>query len=213
MKKATALLLNWKRPNNLISILKSIRRQTIPIDIFLWNNNSEDKNDYDVDLRIDSSQNLICWPRWLMSSFAETEYIFTLDDDLIFTENNIIEKCIDYFQKNELFFNTIIGKYGVVFNSNKKYFKSDHVEAGNEDVKVDVVKGRFMFMRKHFITHVKLIFNIREDDIYISSYSRNKIIPAFLSSGFKNLKQGDVSLWKESKHKKSRQEAVENYHA
>jgi len=211
MRKATALLLNWKRPQNQKMILKSIRNQSVPIDIFLWNNNSKDKYNYDADLKINSSKNLVCWPRWLMSCFAETEYIFTLDDDLIFLQENVIEKCIYFFENNNLSIDTIIGKYGVILNSDKKYSKSNHIKAENKDRKVDIVKGRFMFMRTEFIKNIHMTTFIREDDIYVSSFSQNKIIPAVLNSGFKNLEQGNVSLWKESNHKKSRQEATDSY--
>lgn len=211
MKKATALLLNWKRPQNQKMILESIRNQSIPIDIFLWNNNSEDKYDYDADLKINSSKNLICWPRWLIACFAETEYIFTLDDDIMFSQEDVIEKCIYFFEKNRFSIDTIIGKFGVILNSEKNYFGSNHIQAANEQKYVDVVKGRFMFMRTEFIKNIYLNLSVREDDIYISSFSKNKIIPDFLKTGFKKLEQGEVSLWKQKEHKISRQKAVDEY--
>jgi len=64
INKATAVLLNWKRPDNLKELISSIRSQSVPIEILLWNNNPDDKTRYDVDIQVDSSTNLMCWPRW-----------------------------------------------------------------------------------------------------------------------------------------------------
>lgn len=51
---ATALLLNWKRPENIVKTIASMRAQTVPIEIWLWNNNPDDKTAYDVDMQINS---------------------------------------------------------------------------------------------------------------------------------------------------------------
>ena len=52
MKTVTAILLNWKRPENIVKTIKSIRDQSIPVKICLWNNNPDDKKNYDVDLPV-----------------------------------------------------------------------------------------------------------------------------------------------------------------
>lgn len=92
--KATALLLNWKRSDNLKIIIESLHSQSIPIEIFLWNNNFEDKTQYDVNLQINSSENLMCYPRWFMGAYASSEYIFSLDDDLVFKDSKVVEDCV-----------------------------------------------------------------------------------------------------------------------
>jgi hypothetical protein len=56
----TAVLLNWKRPENIVKTIKSIRDQSISVKICLWNNNSDDKIKYDVDLQINSPDNFKC---------------------------------------------------------------------------------------------------------------------------------------------------------
>ncbi len=209
---ATAILLNWQRPENQKKVIASIRNQNRKVLIFLWNNNIKDTFEYDCDLRIDSDKNLFCLPRWLMSFFTKTDYIFTLDDDLMFKDKNVISDCIDYFEKNNLPDDTILGNYGVIFNQSKDYWHSDHVKDVNKDVFVDVVKGRFMFLKKGLMNMGFVNCNsIRGDDIYVSSFSRHKIVPAFLKNRFKNLDQGDVALWKQADHKNARQEAVNNY--
>ena len=55
--RVTALLLNWKRQDNIVKVIQSIRDQSVKVDIWLWNNNSEDTTSYDVDVQINSSNN------------------------------------------------------------------------------------------------------------------------------------------------------------
>ena len=55
--RITALLLNWKRQENIVKVIQSIRDQSVKVDIWLWNNNIEDNTSYDVDVQINSSNN------------------------------------------------------------------------------------------------------------------------------------------------------------
>jgi hypothetical protein len=61
MKLATALLSSYERQDNLRKIIDNLRKQSVDVDIFLWNNNPEDKTEYPVELQINSSKNLMCW--------------------------------------------------------------------------------------------------------------------------------------------------------
>ena len=58
--RITALLLNWKRQENILKVIQSIKDQSVDIDIWLWNNNPEDKTSYDVDVQVNSSSNFKC---------------------------------------------------------------------------------------------------------------------------------------------------------
>jgi GT2 family glycosyltransferase len=138
MKKATALLLNWKRQENLKKVIESIRSQSVPIEIFLWNNNIDDRTQYDVDLQIHSNKNLMCWPRWFMANYASTEYVFSLDDDLIIKDEKVIEDCLEYANKNQV----SIGYTGVILDSSKDYWMSNHIlhPKRSADVVVDIIK-------------------------------------------------------------------------
>ena len=66
MTKATAILLNYKRPENMAEVITSIRMQQPAVDIWLWNNNQQDARVYDVDQQFNASSNFVCWPRWLI---------------------------------------------------------------------------------------------------------------------------------------------------
>ena len=82
MIEATALLLNWKREENLKKVISSIRNQSADVKIWLWNNNPNGVK-YDVDLQIDSGINFKCWSRWLLGSLVDTSYIFTIYKSII----------------------------------------------------------------------------------------------------------------------------------
>jgi len=209
--KATAVLLNWKRPDNLKKVIESIKKQG-DVEILLWNNNPDDHEQYSVHQQHNSPENRFCWPRWLIAETAKSEYVFTLDDDLMFTEDNVIDQCIDFIKY--LPKDTILGLGGVILNKEKDYKNSTHAKKKikTHDLKVDIVKGRFMFTRKEFIESIpKNHYHKRGDDIYISSFSKNKILPVFLDCCFTSLPEKDVGLKKNREHIEIRQEVVNKY--
>ena len=212
--KATALLLNYKRPENINAIIENIKSQSIPINIFLWNNNNEDNKKYPVDLQINSSLNLMCSPRWLMSSYSESEYFFSLDDDLNFKDLKVIEDCVSYATNH----NCAIGYEGVIIGPSKEYFNSKHLYPRiNNDINVDIIKGRFLFcsklqLREINFSNYKKADNYRiEDDIIISSKIDNKIIPKFLHNRFVEL-PALHALQHQPEHNQSRQESLIKYY-
>jgi len=217
--KVTALILNYKRPENINLIIKNIKSQSIPINIFLWNNNNEDNTKYPVDLQINSSLNLMCSPRWLMSGYSESEYFFSLDDDLNFKDSKVIEDCVSFATNH----NCAIGYEGVVIGPSKQYRNSEHLGKNhfspnvNNDISVDIIKGRFIFCSK--LQLIKINFskykkadNYRiEDDIIVSSKIDNKIIPKFLYNRFVEL-PAPHGLQHQPEHNQSRQKSLIKYY-
>lgn len=210
----TALLLNYKRQNNLKIIINCLKKQSIPIKIFLWNNNYEDKYVYPVDLQIDSSLNLMCSPRWLMSGYSDSEYFFSLDDDLTIKDNNFIFECYEYCKYN----NCAVGYQGVKLNKAKQYWTSMHLSPDpHKDTSVDIIKGRFLFCSKQHLSQVnfnnyqkKDNFRI-EDDIILSSKISKKIIPKFAYNKFIELPAPNA-LMNQIDHKISRQWSIDKYY-
>ena len=211
MKKVTAILLNWKRPENIVKTIKSIRDQSIPVKICLWNNNPDDKTKYDVDLQINSPDNFKCYPRWMMASLVETDYIFTLDDDLMLNDNDVIKDILTFYESININ-TTIVGYTGVILNQDKDYWTSEHLtEPKNEDIKVDIVKGRFMFMSKSLINNMTLENEETCEDIKVSSYSNYKLIPSILKNRLSNLDELEVGLFGSSDHNLKRSIATKKY--
>jgi len=212
--KVTALLLNWKRPENIIEVIKSIKSQSIKIEIWLWNNNFEDTTQYDVDMQINSSNNFKCWPRWLIGSMVDDGYIFTLDDDIMFNKTDVIENCIKIYESvDQKDLNPIIGFSGVQLNDTNTYWESTHINKPDDanDIFVDVVKGRFMFMDCKILKTVNLENEPTCEDIKISSYSKYKVIPTVLKESLVNLKEGKEALHSSLDQRNKRDIAVKKY--
>jgi len=214
---ATALLLNWKRQKNLKRIIKSIKKQSVDVEIFLWNNNPEDLTDYGVDLQINSSKNLMCYPRWFLINYAKNPYIFTLDDDLIFSDEYVIKDCLEYLENGDC----VLGYRGVILKSNKKYQKGDHISPDNKnDVFVDILKGRFIIGNKKHFLNVPLVDEVysdisnskKEDDIYVSKHiNSDKIVPSMLKDRFVELGSLGVGLCESKSHINNRDNYVNKY--
>lgn len=211
--KITALLLNYKRPDNLKKIINSLRNQTIPVEIFLWNNNIDDVRKYDVDMQINCSKNLMCSPRWLMGGYTNSEYVFSLDDDLMFSDNSVIEDSVKYIENIEC---NAVGYTGVILNKEKDYWSSLHIKSGTEDKRVDIIKGRFFFTRRESLGLVnwtseykKENFRI-EDDIILSSKLTTKMIPSIFAGRFINL-PSRCALHNQEDHKESRTLTTRKY--
>jgi hypothetical protein len=218
---ATALILNWKRKENLLKTIQSIRSQDIPIEIFLWNNNKQDTQYYDVDLRIDSSHNLMCFPRWFMAQFASSEYVFSIDDDKMFTHPSVVSDCIKFAKEK----NASLCYQGVIFPEemqllkSKDYMKLKHVSAKKDsDIEVDILKGSFLFSSKKNIAKclsgldIDLYSPKVEDDIFISSKINGlKICPSLLADSIKEFPQAEESLCFGKMHLNERSEAINKY--
>jgi hypothetical protein len=164
-------MLNYKRLSTLAQIIESVRQQTTPTMITLWNNGT--KYDYlDVDLLIESSHNLYCMPRWHMAAMLADEYIAIIDDDLLIREPTVFENCITYLQQQN---NTcILGRTGSSLKLHKPiiYSPAYHREAPKSGTSyVDIINGRFMFLHASLLNNIPLrcpIYSGRGDDIWIS---------------------------------------------
>ncbi len=212
--EATAILTNYSRPENVKKIVSCLRNQTVPIEIIIINN-GDIKDNYDVDLQISASKNLMCFPRWFACNYATAPYVFTIDDDLMFLDEDVIADCIQYSKENQC----AIGGFGVVLNG-FDYWKSRHVMANTEtSFEVNIIKGRFFFTPKDFLKNVPLIVPETisyeaprfEDDIFVSSYINKKIIPTFLADRLIELPEGEFSLWRQRDHRESRSTATTKY--
>ena len=204
MTHATALLLNWERPENLHRIIESLRAQSVPIEIFLWNNNPEDKTRYDVDLQIDASKNLMCWPRWWMANYASSEYIFSLDDDLMFSDPDVVKDCVEFSKENDC----AIGGFGMRLR-NRHYQKGQRVmPRPDRDISVDILMGRFVLLKKNGLDKLAMRPTIDatsncpriEDDIVLSSCLPKRMVPALLHRRLINLHEGNSALCHSEDH-------------
>ncbi len=212
--KIIAVLLNWKRQQNIVQTINSIRSQDLPITICLWNNNKYDNTKYDVDIQINSTHNLYCWPRWLMGALLDANYIFSLDDDLTFGKSNTIIECVkihEHYSKSRE--NIAIGAFGAIIKKNIHYSQLSEVTPNNikKDKEVDIIKGRFLFTSQSLINKVSLENDKTCDDIKISSFADLCLIPKSLEGHFLDLPEGEVALQGRPIHFQERNAAIIKY--
>jgi hypothetical protein len=152
--KATAILLNFKKKESLIKTIESIRRQTVPIEIILIDNSEKNECiDVDVDHLISSSRNLHCKSRFLAANWATTNYIFTLDDDVLLTDSDVIEKYIFFFEKFPIKNNTIL----VDRNNHYSFLTQKYpLEYNEEWSHTNFGKGRFLFFHSSYLEFVSI---------------------------------------------------------
>ncbi|NJL51851.1 MAG: glycosyltransferase family 2 protein [Hydrococcus sp. SU_1_0] len=115
----TILLLNYKRSHNLPRIIDNLKSQTVPVNIFLWDNSGNSTfHDARIDLIFRTSENQGCSPRWLTALYAKTKYIMTHDDDFLIINPDTIEKIVQCLNEQENK-KTIVGYEGVFVDINK----------------------------------------------------------------------------------------------
>ena len=133
-----------------------------------------------------------------------------MDDDLSFSRNNVIEDCLNYMEA----FPDVdcIGVEGVSFVKHKQYGECNHYMAFKpNDIKVSMVKGRFMFVRHLSLKDLDLSPDLTCDDIKINSFLKHKMLPAILSNSFYDLPQGKESLSGKSYQQNLREYARNRY--
>jgi hypothetical protein len=205
MTKLTVLILNWKRPSNIRHVIAGWRMQSIPVSIFLWDNGDLRPPPSDVDLYVKSSVNLKCYPRWHLAAYAASEFICTNDDDLAVIDDKLAERIVA--RLSIMPEDTIIGPVGMCLKDGKYHFQ----EVVNDDRRVDVVKGRMACMRRAFLAKVPTWPPVpTEDDIYISSFSKNKFVMSLFNRSWSELR-APHAISRAKGHFERRQAAVDKY--
>jgi hypothetical protein len=171
-----------------------------------------------------------------MAANAKTEYVAVMDDDLCFRSSTFIERLIAYMNKLQSEIG-IVGLEGVVLGESRDYYPtyggriarkeipqeyagSVHVASPTRDVKVDIVKGRFMVCRTEPLQYLPFNPPFKDvcDDIIISSLLRrgdfrSHLIPSWLPTEFDDLpeKNGSMALSAQPDFKDIRRSAANLY--
>lgn len=123
-RPVTVIVPTWKRPENLPEVIASIRKQSVPSYIFVWDNGASTQKPYKgkVDFLVSSSLNWGCWARFPMMAFVRTPYVWQMDDDLILTEPDVFEKYIAI--SKTLGDKAIVGAGGKVLHPGEKPYQA-----------------------------------------------------------------------------------------
>lgn len=161
----TAILNLFKRPEYLIEQINSIKNQTCkPSEIILWNNSGSSLDELDVPddvIKINCSKNFGPWGRFTGALNSKSEYILTVDDDII-PGRKWVENCY----QTHLETGGMSGGYGVIFNG-KGYNYYTHTAGWttplNSQIEVDVC-GHTLFFKKSWLKYYWLDNEITEEN-------------------------------------------------
>lgn len=132
-----------------------------------------------------------------------------MDDDISFTKKDVLEKCFKYMEEAPQV--DAIGAFGVKYTPHKNYFGCEHTYCKHKDVPVTILKGRFMFVRFDKLANMDREVDLTCDDIKVSSFLKNKILPGVLVNCFYDLPQGDEALSSKSYQNIKREVAAKRY--
>jgi hypothetical protein len=208
MINLTVGLLNWRRPDNLNKILDFLYGK---VKIFLWDNSGVWPKDSRIDWQITSSINSKCPPRWWMLQQAQTDFVCSLDDDLIFKDIEIFNELIKLLDNNSDCI--AVGGFGKKIHKYLPYKNWGWITNVDEDTAVDFLLGRFIFTKQKNLKNI--IIDDLEDDIQLCAtlekkYNQKLIVPHLLKDQILELPD-DFALWKQPNHFQNRQNAVDKY--
>ena len=172
MSAITVMIAAWKRPENMAKIVDALCAQTLRPRIFVWNNNPDTTcADPRFDLVVQSSRNLRVWPRWFLGSMADTDYICTLDDDLMPGDARVFEDFVRAMDEDSTP-DRAYGFDGLVIPRGTTYCQANW-PGGKwrppipNSIAVDVVKGQVMALRRTALARITMLPAGDDDDIII----------------------------------------------
>lgn len=180
----TMCLCNYARRDNLDKIITDLRRQTVNLRIFVWNNDTENEfKDDRVDWVINSSQNVHTRHVIYLWQQANSPYVARMDDDLTFADDDVLADALVALKRLP-YSNQILGAYGVRLWTGDSYVDGHHIstpkghgqkdDQGNiltktADFDVDLIKGRIMLLKQSASHSLSTGFGHVHTDLHIST--------------------------------------------
>ena len=147
MANVTAVLVTYKRPDNLTRILTRHKAQAERPELMLINNAGF--RTYGVDRFVGIPWNAGPMARVVMSQWAETEWVLWLDDDLVPTDDDFVGDLLSVARHRP---DSITGVFGVALGPPPHYYTHAAQVPGH----VHICKGRCLMFRKDILRHVRL---------------------------------------------------------
>lgn len=220
----TVALLNYKRPQNLPEVIDSIKSQSVPTAVFLWNNAPRPIRHPGINWAVQSSANVICWPRWWMLSMAQTDYVATLDDDFAFGDPHILREACKILAMRPP--GCVVGANGVRMPTKRdpRRLRMGHPQPTTEaefikkDAAVDFVIGRHMLMRTADLRARVPLYTLdaKDDDMCVChAMARGQrlwhLCLALYCGAMKKLDEHGVGLRLDADHKERRKALSEKF--
>jgi len=182
--RITAIILNYNRDKNIPMIVDAIRKQSIPANVWVWDNAGLDKSeivDVDADVYMLSTHNFGMHPRIMLSGMVQTDFIWWNDDDRMITDPELFAKLIQEMKDTEA---SILGINGKDFDDVKDWKKPYQDSGWVEPGPAKFVNTGFSFIDSGWLLDIP--FNLScngysEDDI---KYGDDMIISNHVGSCF-----------------------------
>jgi len=210
----TVCVLNWRRPDNLRRIIDALARQTARPVVYLWEQSGERFRHPAVDWQVVSNRNLGCWPRWFMAARAQTEFVASLDDDLVPADDRLLADALDIAAAGPN--GQAVGPFGANLDPAEDYSRHKPIQGVAVDTPVDLVKGRLLIVRTADLQRVSAALEPRGafdcDDIILCGAlagcrPRRHLVPSLFVGRLEELPKGKVGLEHQAEHYARREAA------
>lgn len=201
MSVATAILLSWKRVENLARIVEQLKKSNRIGEIFVWNNNPDLTLDLPVDAVINSPRNFSCLARYCLVPLAANDVVWFQDDDVLVTPAQL-ETVFMHYERDP---SRIYGCRGRNVVNGQYTWATIYGDC-------DIILGQAMLFHRNLYRHAFATLGalgpMTEDDIAFSlSCDRRHF--AVNVEPIQDLGDDDeVALWKRPNHFEKRQECV-----
>lgn len=199
----TAILLSWKRPQNIPRMVSELKRSPRISEILLWNNNPEINLELSGVKVINSPCNYYCFARYCMVPLAENDVIWFQDDDLLIHPEQFETIYTEYARDSS----RIYGVEGR--NIVNGLYSADRVYG-----ECEIVLGQAMLFHRSLL-HLAfkplgyIPANVTEDDIIFSLACEKLHFAVDVSPLETPGWDDDAALWKMPGHFERRQRAVD----
>lgn len=207
--EVTIVLTNYLRPANMPTILASLASQTVPHQLFVWDNSPNQSFTCPrADWIIRSTRNAKCGARWWLAAHADTPWVVVMDDDLAPSDDKVLAETLDKLGEHRP---SAVGATGVVLDPAKSYFDCQHVGHGARQIKTDtpveILKGRYFAVATRLLEAIAFMPIESEDDVIASASVGGGVVPSCLQNRFRELATGREARVRRREHRQAREAA------
>lgn len=145
----TAVLMSWKRKQNMPLIIEALRSQTVTVDIWLINNNGTE--DFGVKKTTFFSPSPGEWARYVIAGRVETEYTMFQDDDFLLGDPHFLKDALELHALHCP--DNLLGVAGRGLQQAPPHYWPDIV---NRDGYASILKGHFQLFKSAIVRRARI---------------------------------------------------------
>jgi hypothetical protein len=199
----SAVLLSWRRPENLPQIVRELRKNPLIKEVLVWNNNPQIALKSDEAIIINSAHNFLPLARYCLVPLTKHPLIWFQDDDLLISAEKLDAIVSAYSAGPNCIYgcrgrNLIQGRYGRAIAYGE----------------CDIILGQSMLFHKKLFYEVAPTFHAlgsieRGDDIAFSLLCRRKHFAVNVEPLVDLGEHDEHALWRQPGHFSVRQHIVD----